>query len=489
VDATETPCLAEQDCLEVATILQDGACGKRSIETCKQLVGLLKKVPFVERLPKLCQNLLVKYLELETGVKDRIYEADMPTTHAYILLGGTVQLYTMSLLGETRGLVALQPGCTMGENGLGQESMHTSTALVPPGTDVTVAKLSAENYKRVVQHYAALEALQKVPLLARLPSEIHNRVCESVQFVSLPDKTTIFSKGDVGKELYMIVSGQVRIVMNRSDTSPEAYQSSQIVPGEVKSQASEEDESARGYDVRWLGPGATFGELALVNDQPRSASAVTAGYTELVTLDKWLFRELIAEAAKMESAGGGKASVMFLLDQAKNSIKRPSHKRSQEDVDQILQSLGHLQFLHGLPKKVQADLSRMLKHKTFQAGETLFRVGDSGDTLYILLSGEVHIAVEEPSINGKLLKTVTIYAGQQFGELALLKAGTRRTGTAVAAADCEVATLDKCGAFIAFHSSYAKGSAKASSPANNNFAKGTTKLTNVQKLTHLHAKA
>jgi CRP-like cAMP-binding protein len=55
---------------------------------------------------------------------------------------------------------------------------------------------------------------------------------------------------------------------------------------------------------------------------------------------------------------------------------------------------------------------------SFEAGQPVFHEGDSGDSMYVILEGEVEI-----SIGGELVETLT--AGEPFGEMALVDQSPR----------------------------------------------------------------
>jgi CRP-like cAMP-binding protein len=71
----------------------------------------------------------------------------------------------------------------------------------------------------------------------------------------------------------------------------------------------------------------------------------------------------------------------------------------------------------------------------FTAGQTIFREGDRGDTMYVVIEGEVDL-----SVHGTLVETLT--PGGMFGEMALLDAEPR-VATAVAKTDCKIAPIDE----------------------------------------------
>jgi CRP/FNR family transcriptional regulator, cyclic AMP receptor protein len=69
----------------------------------------------------------------------------------------------------------------------------------------------------------------------------------------------------------------------------------------------------------------------------------------------------------------------------------------------------------------------------YRADTVILYEGDSGDALYLLLTGQVRIYSQ--SVTGKILTHGTISAGQYFGEMAL--DGGQRSASVQAMEDCE----------------------------------------------------
>ena len=87
----------------------------------------------------------------------------------------------------------------------------------------------------------------------------------------------------------------------------------------------------------------------------------------------------------------------------------------------------------------EIDFSNLFRHadnkKVVPAGSVLFREGDPGDGLYVIVSGELDILVGE-----KIVDTLT--SGTIVGEMALLNHAPR-SATARAKTDCEIAPVDE----------------------------------------------
>ncbi len=87
------------------------------------------------------------------------------------------------------------------------------------------------------------------------------------------------------------------------------------------------------------------------------------------------------------------------------------------------------------------DLKLLLPHmqtRQHQAGDTIFRAGDSGDTLHIIVEGSVDVE----DTNGHAL--ATLGPGEVFGEMALID-GRRRSATVIASGAATFLEIDKAG--------------------------------------------
>jgi NADH dehydrogenase len=94
---------------------------------------------------------------------------------------------------------------------------------------------------------------------------------------------------------------------------------------------------------------------------------------------------------------------------------------------------------------VQLKIARStsISHEHFEPGEPIFRQGDWGDKIYIIMKGEVEIAREEPG-KGEILLTKQ-GPGDCFGELALLS-NAPRSATVCTVTAVDALTIDR-GAF------------------------------------------
>ena len=112
---------------------------------------------------------------------------------------------------------------------------------------------------------AVVTTLRTVSLFAELPREVLARLVSEFDELEVPAGRTVFSQGDPGDALYVVVSGAVEVRGERD---------------------------GQGERVAVLGPGDCLGEMALVTGDPRSATVVALSPTRLLRLDKERFRAL-----------------------------------------------------------------------------------------------------------------------------------------------------------------------------------------------------
>jgi CRP-like cAMP-binding protein len=113
-----------------------------------------------------------------------------------------------------------------------------------------------------------LNILRTVPIFARLTEEQHESIIEHITMEYYPTHHKLFEKGVLGSAMYIIKSGQIRI-FNESG------------------------------DLATLGGGDFFGEMALIEDQPRMASAETLSDCEIFVLKKADFTTLMQNSPEI----------------------------------------------------------------------------------------------------------------------------------------------------------------------------------------------
>jgi CRP/FNR family cyclic AMP-dependent transcriptional regulator len=111
--------------------------------------------------------------------------------------------------------------------------------------------------------------LQNLYLFSKLSAKHIDRLVACIVGKSVPRATSIFAKGDPGSSLFAICQGAVKI----------------SVP------------SVDGHDAEFnrIGEGGIFGEIALLDGQPRTADAVAITDCELFVIERRDFLPLVRE--------------------------------------------------------------------------------------------------------------------------------------------------------------------------------------------------
>lgn len=103
-------------------------------------------------------------------------------------------------------------------------------------------------------------------------------------------------------------------------------------------------------------------------------------------------------------------------------------------------SLAAIPFFSGLDPAALESVAASTRARRFRRGEVIFHLGDPGDALFVIVSGDVKISL--PSETGDEAILATLRPGEVFGELALLD-GAPRSATATAISPTETVVLPR----------------------------------------------
>ena len=102
--------------------------------------------------------------------------------------------------------------------------------------------------------------------------------------------------------------------------------------------------------------------------------------------------------------------------------------------------LTDLPLFANLGPRERAMLAEAADRRTLEAGQILFKAGDPGKGMFVVVSGEVEISVTDHA--GQKIVLSTCRHGDAFGELAMLDEGPR-SATARALSPCELLEIDR----------------------------------------------
>ncbi|RVX75242.1 cAMP-dependent protein kinase regulatory subunit [Exophiala mesophila] len=228
-------------------------------------------------------------------------------------------------------------------------------------------------------------------LFSSLDEESFGLVLDALVEKSIPAANIkVITQGDEGDFFYVIESGDFDIYINPSGT---------VEPGP----------DGLGNKVATIGPGGSFGELALMYNAPRAATVVSANKGSLLwALDRVTFRRI-------------------LMDNA--SQKRKMYEGFLEEVP----------LLSSLKPYERAKIADALETVKFEQGANIITEGEPGDAFYLLEDGEAS------AYKHGVDKSVKEYhRGDFFGELALLD-DKPRAASVVAKTTVKVAKLGRDG--------------------------------------------
>ena len=180
-----------------------------------------------------------------------------------------------------------------------------------------------------------------------------------------------------------------------------------------------------GRPLDTLKKGEVFGEMAVISERPRSASATARSDGLAYSLDAG---ELQGALARTPEFALMLMSVMFdrlrfiaaRLAQRKTALPPPVRESSVFDPPMLAQ------FEAALPR------SATVRH---WGGANIMREGQSGAFMYVVKSGRVSIAIRDNIVE-------YVNAGGTFGEMALVDQSPR-TATATAETECVLLSIDR----------------------------------------------
>lgn len=102
-------------------------------------------------------------------------------------------------------------------------------------------------------------------------------------------------------------------------------------------------------------------------------------------------------------------------------------------------ALARLPLFVALDDEASAALEAVMSTRAVERGHTVFREGDTGDRLFVVLDGKVKIS--RAAADGRENLLAVLGPGEMFGELSLFDPGPR-TATATTITDSRLASLD-----------------------------------------------
>ena len=217
-------------------------------------------------------------------------------------------------------------------------------------------------------------------------------VADNMEVCNYVENDDIIVQNDTGDAFYVLEMGRVKIMRKAN-----AYEDA--------------------HEIRRLGKGAHFGELSLLNEEPRSATVtVVSESARALKLSKVAFDEIIT---KIRTLGGD--------------------RKKEVSGKMIVERVPLFKTLSAAMKKKILDTMEVQK---FTPGTYICKQGTNGTSFYIITSGECKITLNTEGGREKEVRQYT--AGDFFGENALVDVtASKRTANVIATDDVTCMTLSK----------------------------------------------
>ncbi|MEA2660704.1 MAG: putative peptide zinc metalloprotease protein [Chloroflexota bacterium] len=222
--------------------------------------------------------------------------------------------------------------------------------------------------------------LGRVRFLAGLPAATLAALASHLRVERVDAGHTVITAGSVGDRFYLVRSGRLQAV------APD------------------------GTVLREIAPGEGFGELALLDRTPRTATVHALEPAELWSLDSSHFQRWVRDRVEVAA-------------------------RIRADAGQR-QALATLPFFRDLEGRELDRIAARVQTRRYEPGEVVIQSGERGGGYYLIREGTASVSLPD----GRTVRTLG--PGDGFGELALIF-GVPRTATVTAAGPLVVGVLGR----------------------------------------------
>ncbi|MDQ3249910.1 MAG: cyclic nucleotide-binding domain-containing protein [Chloroflexota bacterium] len=329
-----------------------------------------------------------------------LFKAGDQSEALYLIEKGFVRLTTES----GHNLATLGPGSVIGDSTLFQGATQDVNAICV--ADLDVWKLPDRKLRELVlQHPAIGIQLSKNfgSLLAQMEDYLVQRLARTTELSGLPRNTlqavanqlqpralaaqeTLYRAGEATAGLFVIERGSVELRPEANAAEPEGQR---------------------------LQGGALVGALALLTNKPYSNTAIALEDSLLWVLPTENFQAINSRHPGLRRSLG--RNVRARLNRA--------------DQAQAATRLAQMPLFGEVPPESMAALVQRMVLQHVPAGERVYRVGEAGDAIYLIESGEIELT--EENSHGVVEEKARIGAAGFFGEMSLFT-GVNRSEDATA---------------------------------------------------------
>ena len=237
---------------------------------------------------------------------------------------------------------------------------------------------------------AGTPGLPEIPLFSDLPKAAFIELLVNLKHRAVRAGQVVIREGDPGDSFFVVAEGQVEVARFND----------------------------QGQQVRLarLSDGAFFGEMALLQSGPRTATVTAVTDAQILEISRDAVEKVITQYPSVATAlRNFHRQRLLATTMATNELFRP------------------------FPPEVRRELMEQFKAKTFERGEVLLEEDAPATGLYILLHGRL---VVTKGRDDEEVQLAELNPGEMFGEMSLLS-NTPTTARVTAVTDCFVIRLSK----------------------------------------------
>ncbi|TMW64266.1 hypothetical protein Poli38472_012888 [Pythium oligandrum] len=214
--------------------------------------------------------------------------------------------------------------------------------------------------------YTWLMNQEKISSLFTTMSEVSaKKLCKEMEFLHLKAGDVVVNQGDKGNTCFILLSGLVSVHVRSADDQKKYHRVTRAsLDGTSSRQLVDQGLITFGPKVVSLTPGATFGELCLIEpDSKRSATV------------------LVDESAQVAN---------FIVLTAASYLRMTRSQTIEGTITDHMAFLQHTLLFRKWTKMQLMHLVNSMKLLTVPAGQFITRKGMDADSFYLILRGEAH---------------------------------------------------------------------------------------------------
>jgi lysophospholipid hydrolase len=267
-----------------------------------------------------------------------------------------------------------------------------------------------------------------------IPAETRDRLIAVGEERSVAAGEELFAEGDPADSLWIVLEGSLEaLTAARDAATPREAAATRDAAKPREATATSDTTATRGATATrtvavtsgreqrlgLLGPGDPIGEIAVLLGGRRTATVRAFEYSRLAHFAR---RDVLDAATESPALQAALEAVMT----------------QRLEANRVLAAV--YRFFGDIDPEQAAFISQQLERRVVNRGEYLFRFGDPGDALFIVVSGSFEVLV--PDADGKESPVALVRRGEPIGEMALL-ADDARGASIRAARASEVVVLSR----------------------------------------------